>query len=130
MLAAPWLGHAFSARSLGSSPNAGTEIPQAAWCRPKKVTVKNFLNFVRAALASVQQHQGLCPGLSCTCVYIHTSVQLGVVLLFQWSEPEHGPGLVPRQGLNGNQDTGSRSWGSHGMGAPGKMAHIGGEGRG
>lgn len=44
---------------------------------------------------------------ACTC----TPVQLGVVLLYQWSEPEHGPGLVPRQGLDGNQDTGSRRLG-------------------
>ena len=60
LLAAPWLGpHALNARSLGSSPDGGTEIPQAAWCSQNIVTVKNFLNFVRAALASVQQHQGL-----------------------------------------------------------------------
>ena len=71
-LSAPWLRpHALNARNLDSSPDGGTEIPQAAWCSQKIVTVKNFLNFVRAALASVQQHQGLRPGLSRAHVYMH-----------------------------------------------------------
>lgn len=44
LLAAPWLGpHALNARSLGSSPNGGTEIPQAAWCSQKKSLSKTSL---------------------------------------------------------------------------------------
>lgn len=59
-----------------------------------------------------------------------TSVQLGVVLLFQWSEPEHGPGLAAQAGLDGNQGHRLQEVGDHTDGGPGKIAHMRGEGGG